>query len=180
MILLEDLHWADRESLGVVWAFAEELATNQLLVVGVSRPGTDLDRPWFDEYPFAERITLDPLDRATSMTLVHEVLQRVDHVPDSIVDLIVDRSDGNPFFVEEIIKMLRDNGVIIDADADAEAETHEGSWSIVPDRLDPSDVPTTISGVLQARLDQLGADERTRRSTQPSSAACSGTTSSRR
>ncbi len=146
--------------MSVVWTIAEELATNQLLVVGLSRPGTDLDGPWFDEYPFAERITLDPLDRATSETLVHEVLQRVDHVPDSIVDLIVDRSDGNPFFVEEIVKMLRDNGVIIDADADADADAHDGGWSIVPDRLDPSDVPTTISGVLQARLDQLGADER--------------------
>ena len=93
---------------------------------------------------------------------MHEVLQRVDHVPDSIVDLIVGRSDGNPFFVEEIVKMLRDNGVIIDseANADADANAHGGGWSIVPDRLDASDVPTTISGVLQARLDQLGADER--------------------
>ena len=129
VILLEDLHWADRESLGVVWTIAEELATNQLLVVGLSRPGTDLDGPWFDEYPFAERITLDPLDRATSETLVHEVLQRVDHVPDSIVDLIVGRSDGNPFFVEEIVKMLRDNGVIIDseANADADANAHGGA-----------------------------------------------------
>ena len=161
VILLEDLQWADPESMGVVWTIAEELVTNQLLVVGLSRPGTDLDGPWFDEYPFAERIVLDPLDRATSGVLVHEVLQRVDHVPDAIVDLIVDRSDGNPFFVEEIVKMLRDNGVIIDADADADADDHGGCWSIVPDRLDPSDVPTTISGVLQARLDQLGADERT-------------------
>ena len=162
VILLEDLHWADRESLSVVWTIAEELATNQLLVVGLSRPGTDLDGPWFDGYPFAERITLVPLDRASSETLVHEVLQRVDHVPDSIVDLIVGRSDGNPFFVEEIVKMLRDNGVIIDseANADADANAHGGGWSIVPDRLDASDVPTTISGVLQARLDQLGADER--------------------
>ena len=160
VILLEDLHWADRESLAVVWTIAEELVTNQLLVVGISRPGTDLDGPWFDEYPFAERIILDPLDRASSEALVHEVLQRVDHVPDSIVDLIVDRSDGNPFFVEEIVKMLRDNGVIIDADADAQPNGDDGCWSIVPDRLDPSDVPTTISGVLQARLDQLGADER--------------------
>ncbi|MET0580138.1 MAG: AAA family ATPase, partial [Ilumatobacteraceae bacterium] len=157
VILLEDLHWADRESLGVVWTIAEELSTNQLLVVGLSRPGTDLDGPWFDEYPFAERITLDPLDRTASVALVHEVLQRVDHVPDSVVDLIVDRSDGNPFFVEEIVKMLRDHGVIIDADA----TTDDGGWSIVPDRLDPSDVPTTISGVLQARLDQLDADGRT-------------------
>ena len=56
--------------------------------------------------------------------------------------------------------MLRDNGVIIDADADAQPNGDDGCWSIVPDRLDPSDVPTTISGVLQARLDQLGADER--------------------
>ena len=156
VILLEDLHWADRESLDVVWAIAQELVHNQLFVVALSRPGSRLAGGWFDGEPFADRIVLEPLDRAASATLVREVLQRVDHLPDSMVDLIVDRSDGNPFFVEEIVKMLRDDGVIVDADADDD----RGGWAVVAGQLDPAEVPTTISGVLQARLDQLSGIER--------------------
>jgi len=82
---------------------------------------------------------------------VHEVLARVDHVPDRLVDLIVERSDGNPFFVEEIVKMFRGHGVIVDADGDG--------WTITPGDVDPADVPATIAGVLQARLDQLSPED---------------------
>ena len=161
VILLEDLHWADRESLGVVWTIAEELADEPTARRGPVAAGHRPRRTVARRVPFAERITLDPLDRATSETLVHEVLQRVDHVPDSIVDLIVGRSDGNPFFVEEIVKMLRDNGVIIDSEP-MPMPMPMPTWGLEHRArpLDASDVPTTISGVLQARLDQLGADER--------------------
>ncbi len=153
VLFLEDLHWADQESMGLVWELAEWLPDARLLIVALSRPGDHLDQHWFDEHPFAECLPLEPLDRPASATLVHEVLKRADHVPDRFVDLIVDRSDGNPFFVEELVKMLRDRGVIVDAEGDG--------WTILEGELDPADVPATIAGVLQARLDQLTDEERT-------------------
>ena len=151
VILLEDLHWSDQESLDVLWTLADELPDDRLMIVGLARPDVDLDEEWFNEHSFARRIALDPLDREASAALVREVLTRVDHLPDELVDLIVDRSDGNPFFVEELVKMLRDHGVIVDAGDDG--------WTIAPGELDPADVPSTIAGVLQARLDQLDADD---------------------
>ena len=51
-------------------------------------------------------------ERATR-ELVDEVLQCVDEVPAALVDLIIDRTDGNPFFVEEVVKMLIDDGAIV-------------------------------------------------------------------
>jgi predicted ATPase len=74
-------------------------------------------------------------------------------VPDGLVELIVERSDGNPFFVEELIKMLTDEGVI-------RTDALDGRWTIEADRLDRGGVPATITGVLQARLDNLAPAER--------------------
>ena len=152
VVLLEDLHWADQESLDLVWALADELSEARLMIVGLSRPDIVFDEQWFDEHPFSRSgSNWTPLDREASAALVREVLKRVDHLPDELVDLIVDRSDGNPFFVEEIVKMLRDHGVIVDAGDDG--------WTIATGELDPADVPSTIAGVLQARLDQLSPDD---------------------
>ena len=58
------------------------------------------------------RLDLPPLTDADCRALVHEVLQRVADVPDELVELVVARADGNAFYVEELIKMLIDDGVI--------------------------------------------------------------------
>ena len=58
-------------------------------------------------------LRLTPLDDDTSRALVADVLQHVSDRPDSLVELITRRAEGNPFFVEELIKMLIDDGVII-------------------------------------------------------------------
>ena len=58
------------------------------------------------------RLDLPPLTDTDSRALVREVLQRVTDVPDELVELVVSRADGNAFYVEELIKMLIDDGVI--------------------------------------------------------------------
>ncbi len=84
---------------------------------------------------------------------MHEVLQRVETVPDELVDLVVARADGNAFYVEELIKMLIDNGVIITSPDD-------DVWLVDLARLEPGAMPSTLTGVLQARLDTLDAADR--------------------
>jgi predicted ATPase len=91
-----------------------------------------------------------PLSDASSRALVCEVLQRVPELPDELVELVVSRADGNAFYIEELVKMLIDAGAI-DTTDDGDA------WRIDLDRLDPSAVPSTLTGVLQARLDALVA-----------------------
>ncbi len=98
------------------------------------------------------RLDLPSLTDADCRALVHDVLQRVADVPAELVDLVVARADGNAFYVEELIKMLIDDGVI-----DTSAED---VWRVDLGRLDRGAVPSTLTGVLQARLDALVAEER--------------------
>ncbi len=61
-------------------------------------------------------------------------------------------AEGNPFFIEELVKMLVEDGVIVKG---------EEQWQVVPSRLAGVHVPPTLTGVLQARLDRLPPEERT-------------------
>jgi predicted ATPase len=94
-----------------------------------------------------------PLDTDATRELVGEVLQKAAPVPEELTDLIVERADGNAFYVEELVKMLIEDGVI---------ETGEewDPWRVRVERLDPERVPATLTGVLQTRLDSLAPAER--------------------
>jgi predicted ATPase len=65
--------------------------------------------------------------------------------------LVANRAEGNPFYMEELVKMLIDNGVIV---------PEEEQWQIDLTQLDESQIPGTLTGVLQARLDRLAANEK--------------------
>jgi hypothetical protein len=113
VVLLEDIHWADDSSLDLVLHLAATLPAAPLLVVAVARPVFFERRPGWGEGETAFRkITLAPLSRRASRMLVEEILQRVNDLPDALRDLIVDAAEGNPFYVEEMVKMLIDQGVI--------------------------------------------------------------------
>ncbi|HEU5104076.1 MAG TPA: tetratricopeptide repeat protein, partial [Roseiflexaceae bacterium] len=83
--------------------------------------------------------------------LAGEILRRAPDVPAALIDLVVGRSEGNPFYLEELIKMLIEDGVIV---------TGADRWHIESGRLAEARVPPTLTGVLQARLDALAPDER--------------------
>jgi tetratricopeptide (TPR) repeat protein len=113
VILLEDIHWADDSSLDLVLHLAAALPAAPLLVVAVARPVFFERRPGWGEGETAfQPITLRPLSKRASRALVEEILQRVDNIPADLRDLIVDAAEGNPFYVEEMVKMLIDQGVI--------------------------------------------------------------------
>ena len=76
----------------------------------------------------------------------------MDQVPDALRDLIVAGAEGNPFFIEELIKMLVEDGVIVKG---------EHQWHVAPGRLAGARVPPTLTGILQARVDRLPLEERT-------------------
>ena len=87
-------------------------------------------------------------------------------VPAACARCVIDGADGNPFYMEELVKMLIDDGVIaVEADG----------WRVQPDRLLAAHVPPTLTGVLQARLDALPRPSARRCSRRPWSATCSGT-----
>ena len=154
VMLLEDIHWADSESLALVGELITRLPGARLLVVALTRLDlADRHPEWLEDvHPF-RRVDVDRLPAETTALLVREILQHAAHVPDELVDLIADRSDGNPFFIEELIKMLADRDVIRTDEATA-------GWTIDVDRLGSMGVPATLTAVLQARLDNLAQPDR--------------------
>ncbi len=152
LILLEDLHWADDSSLDALSQLGLALGETPILIVGLARPGLYERRPyWFEGRAFHRRVNLKPLSRRVNRQLVAEVLQKVLELPHAMSDLIVSNAEGNPFYVEELVKVLVEAGVIV------KSEPH---WRVDEQRLEDIDVPATLTGVLQARLERLPKAER--------------------
>lgn len=152
VILLEDLHWADDSSLDFILRLALALRDRPALLIGTARPALYERRPsWMEGHDFHHRLDLQPLSKQDSRKLVEDVLQKVADLPAELRDLIVANADGNPFYVEELIKMLIEEGTIVKG---------EPSWQVFPERLAEVHVPQTLSGVLLARLDSLPGEER--------------------
>jgi len=165
IILLEDVHWADDLSLDLVAWLAASMPDVRLLVIAVTRPSLFERRPnWGEGESAFMRVTLRPLGKRDSRELIGEILQRVDEVPDALRDLIIDAAEGNPFYVEEMVKMLIDQGVIqrrgIEGQASEGDAPADQRWTIRQERLAELKVPPTLIGLLQARLDGLPQMER--------------------
>lgn len=86
------------------------------------------------------RIVLQPLDTRGSRELAGVLLQRLDPVPAALRELVIAGAEGNPFYMEELVRMLIDDGAIV---------TGEERWRVVPERRLSAHVPATLTGVLQ-------------------------------
>jgi class 3 adenylate cyclase/tetratricopeptide (TPR) repeat protein len=152
-VVLDDLHWADDGSLDFVQHLLQSNRDMPLLVLVLTRPDLIERRvDWADGDARHARLDLTPLDRTFSNQLAESLLQRIAQVPPALQALIIGGAEGNPFYMEELVKMLIDDGVIA-ADLDG--------WRVLPDKLLKVRVPPTLTGVLQVRMDALDAPEKT-------------------
>ncbi len=144
-ILLEDIHWADDASLDLLdqlaAAAAGEGAPAHLLIICLTRPSLFERRPgWGASLPDFQTIRLGPLDPAASRALVDEILQRADEVPEALSELVVEGAEGNPFYIEELVKMLIEQGVIEVTGDERRATSDEGAgeWPVAAEGESPS------------------------------------------
>jgi len=159
ILLLDDLHWADDSSLDIILYLAQALAEQPILFICSSRPVLYERRSmWGDTLERHTRIELNPLGPQASQELVAEIFQKASEVPESLRELIVRNSEGNPFYVEELVKMLLDDQVILkESDPDQAGDIR---WRVDASRIGSLRIPTTLNGILQARFDSLPAEER--------------------
>ncbi|MDP3824049.1 MAG: adenylate/guanylate cyclase domain-containing protein [Burkholderiales bacterium] len=152
VMLLDDLHWADDGSLDFIHQLMQQQRDLPLLLVMLARPALFERRAnWVLAEAPHRRIDVAPLGAEDSGALTEVLLQRMAEVPEVLRALLTSRAEGNPFYMEELVKMLIDDGVIrVDADG----------WQVRPDRLLTARVPATLTGVLQARIDALAPTER--------------------
>jgi class 3 adenylate cyclase/predicted ATPase len=153
VMLLEDLHWADPSS----WEYLtrlllEETPADQqgVLVVATARREWN-PPPVLIQHAGYLPIELMPLPESACRHLVFALLQRVEHVPDSIVQLIVQRSEGVPYFVEEIINWFLDHGII---------NTSHEPWLFDAARFHAKPLPATLQHLLLTRISMLAEAER--------------------
>lgn len=152
IIFLEDIHWADQGSLDFFHHLMNTKPDLPLLMIGLTRSILFEARPQWGTAPIHSlRIDLLPLPKESSRRLVEEILQKVPEVPPALTELIVEKAEGSPFYVEEVIKVLIDKGVIIRG---------EDRWRVDMEQLSDLSVPPTLTGLLQVRLDSLNPNIR--------------------
>lgn len=150
LLLLEDIHWSDHPSLELLEHVAQNLVGRPLLLLLLLRP---LDDPQPAAYrallrlPHCSRIVLDALPIADSESLARARLGLPAAVPlPAKVSALLARSQGNPFFLEEILNTLYDAGIRVET---------RGRECVVEGDLDRVTVPATVQAVVQSRLDRL-------------------------
>ena len=147
VVVFEDIHWAESTFMDLVEYIAGFSADHPLLFLCTSRPEIRELRP--DWGNIAELIVLEPLSEPESERLIGNLLGRAELTGD--VGLRITRAaEGNPLFVEEMLRKLIDDGIL---------DRDDGHWTSRGD-LSRISVPGTISALLAARLDQLQAEER--------------------
>ena len=159
LIILEDVHWADDASLRTLDHLIGICRHAPLLICCMARPSLFEKRTtWGPPANSVEEtavpqttLHLKPLTEAESRQLIADILRKLPHIPVDLYDLVIQKAEGNPFYVEEIIKVFIEDGLIL---------TGKEEWHLQSMHLSNVRIPSTLTGVLQARLDRLSALER--------------------
>jgi class 3 adenylate cyclase/predicted ATPase len=140
VVAIDDLQWADQSTVELIGTLIERMGSNLLLVL-LARP--EFKWPW-DANPDFSLLTLRPLDVTDSSMLIRHLL---DGEPSQeLVDYIVERTEGNPLFTEELVRALEEG-------EDLELN---GDYRLSASRDGP-DLPETVQGIISARIDRLAA-----------------------
>jgi class 3 adenylate cyclase/tetratricopeptide (TPR) repeat protein len=149
VLVWEDLHWSDPSSLQLLEEVVPLVTAAPLLIICVSRlentTSTRLLADLRQRVPEnASWIELRPLDSQQSNSLV-EALLKIENLPAHTRALIIDRAEGNPFYIEELLRSLLDAGAIA---------VGANGPQLVSD-VQAIEIPATLEGVLHARIDRL-------------------------
>jgi class 3 adenylate cyclase/tetratricopeptide (TPR) repeat protein len=139
--VFEDLHWMDRATQDYLLSVADSVATSRVLLVLTYRPG--YVHP-FGERSYHTRLALNALSNEDSVQMAQGVLAAAS-LPDGLRGVIVRKAEGNPFYIEEVVKSLHEVGAIRRLD----------ERYVLARPLDEIFVPDTIQDVIMARIDRL-------------------------
>ncbi len=152
LLVLEDLQWADRESLAVLEYVADNVRDERIFCLGTVRPGVDGSLPpllgVLADRRVVEMLALEPLDGWTTIEVARACLG-ADNLPETIEAYVRDHADGLPFLVEELLAVLVGAGVLV---------RRRGEWTMAGPLGSP--LPATFLDGVQRRLDALPAPTR--------------------
>ncbi|HSG86596.1 MAG TPA: adenylate/guanylate cyclase domain-containing protein, partial [Candidatus Limnocylindrales bacterium] len=136
VLVIEDIHWAEEPLLELLRALRTR-AAGPLLIVATTRPEGR------ESLAADVRIDLEPLTTDDASGMVSDLLGG--DLPVRARDLVLDRAEGNPFFIEELLATLIDRGIVARSD---------GGW-VLEREIEANDLPDTVQAVLAARIDLL-------------------------
>ncbi len=152
MLILEDLHWADDTSLDLLSFLVDSIQEEALFIYAISRllqegPLSNLLEEMRRRAPdrliniHLNKLTADQSDRLLTNLLTFQ------DFPESLRQRILQRASGIPFYLEEILRMLIDDGVIV---------RENDRWTLVPGAdFSATEVPDTLQGLIMTRFDRL-------------------------
>jgi len=156
VLVMEDLHWADTSSLLLLDSLYRLALKQRVVFINVFRPGY-----WTGEVAVIEKlperlpgldlieIALQPLDQHNSGALINNMLN-IKGLHHGVKEQIIERAGGNPFFIEEVVRSLIDEGAV---------KVGAGGFEVT-DKIHSVVIPPTINDVLMARIDRLDEDTR--------------------
>ncbi len=162
LLFLDDLQWADPSTLSLVNYLARNTRSDKVLIVGDYRPEDivqqsdgkphqlDVVMQNMTREDLLGKIELTRLDRAGTEELVNTTLGKSSFSPD-LYEKIYKETEGTPFFVLEVVKLLAEEGWIKQDDS--------GTWTATTG-LDKMDIPSKVYDVVKRRLDRLKKDQR--------------------
>jgi predicted ATPase len=145
LLVFEDLHWIDTETQALLDGLVESLPTARLLLLVNYRP--EYQHGWGSKTYYTQ-LRLDPLPPVNAHELLHALLGD-DANLGPLTQLLIARTEGNPFFLEESVRTLVETGWLVGT---------PGAYRLTQDVLSLQ-VPATVQAVLAARIDRLPPDE---------------------
>ena len=146
LLVFEDLHWIDTETQALLDSLVESLPTARLLLLVNYRP--EYQHGWGSKTYYTQ-LRLDPLPPVSADAFLHALLGD-DPSLAPLKQLLIERTGGNPFFLEESVRTLVETGVLVG---------EPGAYRLVQ-ALPTIQVPATVHAVLAARIDRLPPEEK--------------------
>jgi class 3 adenylate cyclase/tetratricopeptide (TPR) repeat protein len=146
ILLFEDLHWIDSETQAMLESLVESLPTSRLLLLINYRP--EYQHSWANKTYYTQ-LRLDPLPPESAAEILNSVLGN-DHGLESLKQLLIERTEGNPFFLEESVRTLVETKVLAG---------ERGNYHLEK-TVESTQVPATVQAVLAARIDRLPLAEK--------------------
>ncbi len=159
ILLVEDIHWADDAMLDLLEFVAARASAVPLLLLCTTRPELmDRHPDWGGGKRNYVTVGLEALSPVATQQLMRELIPGA-NVPQNLRQSILAKAEGNPFYIEEIVRMFVDLGILERAKGSAAGWTVAPGWDGRDEAYDLG-IPDTVQGVLVARLDLLSAEER--------------------
>jgi tetratricopeptide (TPR) repeat protein len=146
LVVVEDLHWVDTETQALLDSLIETVPAARLVLLVTYRP--EYEHRWGSKTSYTQ-VRLDSLPPESALALLHGLLGE-DATTEPLKPILIERTEGNPFFLEESVRAMAETGVLVG---------ERGAYRLVRPLADIQ-VPATVQTILAARIDRLAPAEK--------------------